>query len=168
MVDAKAAGVMFTLNPTNGDPSKIMIEANWGFGESVVSGSVTPDRWMIDKVTFEIIEKVVSTKLVEYSIDPKAGKSSLTDIPPERQNVPCLSEEEVLGIAKVGKEIERHFVIPQDIEWALDKGRSFPENMFILQARPAQLRDKKEIKPVLGTGRTSLDFILDIATQGKL
>lgn len=168
MVNAKAAGVMFTLNPTKGDPSKIMIEANWGFGESVVSGSVTPDRWMMDKVTFEIIEKVVSQKLVEHVIDPKTDKPCLTDIPPERQNVPCLSEEEVLGIAKVGKEIERHFGIPQDIEWALSQDWSFPEDIFFLQTRPAQIMNEKEIKPVLGTGKTSLDFLLDIATQGKL
>lgn len=168
MVDAKAAGVMFTLNPTNNDPSKIMIEANWGFGESVVSGSVTPDRWMIDKITFEIIEKIVSTKLVEYSIDPKSGKPSFINIPHERQNTPCLTEEEIFEIAKKGKMIEQHFRMAQDIEWAVDKNLLFPDNIFILQTRPAQVRDEEKGKRVFKSGKTGLDFIKDIATWGKL
>jgi hypothetical protein len=65
MVNAKAAGVMFTLNPANGDRTKIMIEGNWGLGESVVSGSVTPDEWVVDKVVLEISKKTISVKELE-------------------------------------------------------------------------------------------------------
>jgi len=85
MVKARAAGVMFTLNAINDDLSKIIIEGNWGLGESIVGGSVIPDSWMVDNVTFEIIEKVVSPKLVEHVINPVVKKPFLNDIPSERQ-----------------------------------------------------------------------------------
>jgi len=168
MVNAKAAGVMFTLNALNDDLSKIIIEGNWGLGESVVSGLVIPDRWMVDKVTFEIIEKVVSPKALEHIIDPRDNKPFLSDIPAERQRIPCLSDEEVLEISKIGKAIERHFGRAQDIEWAVDMNRSFPKNIIILQARPVKIGGKDQAKPVFGAGKTSLDFLLEIATQGKL
>jgi pyruvate,water dikinase len=168
MVKAKAAGVMFTVNPVNGDLSKIMLEGNWGLGESVVSGSVTPDRWMVDKVTFEVIKKVVSAKLMKYEMDRERGQPRFCDIPQEKQNVSCLNEEELLEIARIGKEIERYFGMAQDIEWAVDMDLPFPDNVFVLQTRPAQLKEEKGSKRVFEAGKTGLAFVQDIATWGKL
>ncbi len=168
MVKAKAAGVMFTANPVNGDLSKIMIEASLGLGESVVSGSVDPDRYMIDKVTFEIIESKVSTKLVQYAVDRENGKPRFFDIPKEKQNIPSLNEEEMLEIARIGKKIEKHFGSPQDIEWAVDMDLPFPENIFLLQTRNANIKEEKIAKQVFETGKTALDLIQDIARLGKL
>lgn len=135
MVNAKAAGVMFTLNPMNGDRSKIMIEGNWGLGESVVSGSVTPDEWMVDKVVLEIIKRTTSPKGVEYTVDRNLGQVMAVEIPSERQSIPCLSDQEVIELARVSKLIERHYGVPQDIEWAIDKDLPFPQNVFFVQTR---------------------------------
>ena len=70
MVNSKAAGVMFTLNPTDGDPSKIVVEGSWGLGETVVSGSVNPDKFVVDKIIMETTEKTISTKHIECVFDP--------------------------------------------------------------------------------------------------
>jgi pyruvate,water dikinase len=135
MVNAKAAGVMFTLNPATGDRAKIMIGGSWGLGEAVVSGSVTPDEWMVDKVVMEIIKGTISPKGIEYVVDA-SGKVVVKDIPPERQNAPCLTDQEVLALAKGGKQIEQHYGEPQDIEWVIDKDLSLPDSIFFVQTRP--------------------------------
>jgi len=129
MVNAKAAGVMFTIHPVTGDPSKIVIEGNWGLGESVVSGSVTPDRFVVDKDTLEVVEQEVAEKTVEYVRDPATGRTVRAEVPPERRRQPCLTPEEVRRLAELAIKIERHYGRPQDIEWAIDRDLPFPDNV---------------------------------------
>jgi pyruvate,water dikinase len=166
MVNARAAGVMFTINPVNGDPSKIMIDGNWGLGESVVSGSVNPDEWVVDKVQLKINKVIVSSKLKEYVFDTKTENAIFVDIPPERQNRLCLSEEEVLELSKIGKKIERHYRIAQDTEWAIDNDLPFPENVFILQCRPEQVWSKKKPEPIAKTEATYVDYMAKRFIEG--
>ncbi len=150
MVNSKAAGVAFTLNPVTGDRSQIVIEGNWGLGESVVSGSVTPDLYVIDKKTLKIVDKKIAKKTVEYVRDPKTGKTIHAEVPEERQEIPCLTDEEVRRLAELAKKIEEHYGRPQDIEWAIDKDLPFPENVFIVQSRPEtvlSLKAAPEEKP---------------------
>lgn len=159
MVNAKAAGVMFTLNPANGDRSKIMIGGSWGLGESVVSGSVTPDEWMVDKVVLEISKRIISPKDLEYVVD-QSGKVIIADIPTERQNIPCLTDEEVIELARGGKQIEQHYGLPQDIEWVIDKDLPFPDNVFFVQTRPETIWSKKEAESKLETsGNVTADIV---------
>ena len=146
MVNAKAAGVMFTIHPVTGEKDKIVIEGNWGLGEAVVSGSVTPDEWVVDKNTLEIIDKRIVEKTVEYIRDPKTGKTIHAEVPPERRKVPCLSDEEVKKLAELGVAIEKHYGKPQDIEWAIDRDLPFPENVLIVQSRPETVWSAKEAK----------------------
>jgi pyruvate,water dikinase len=136
MVNAKAAGVIFTLNPVTGETDQIIIEANWGVGESVVSGSVTPDNYVVDKKTLKILEKKIAKKTVEYIRDPKTGKTIHADVPAGRQEEQCLTEEEITKLAELAKRIEKHYGHPQDIEFAIDRSLPFPENLFIVQSRP--------------------------------
>jgi len=136
MVNAKAAGVIFTLNPVTGEPNQIVIEANWGLGESVVSGSVTPDDYVVDKKTLKIIEKRVAKKTVEYIRDPKTGKTIHAEVPKQRQEQPCLTEEEIARLAEIARNIEQHYGRAQDIEFSIDRDMPSPENMFIVQSRP--------------------------------
>ncbi len=166
MVNAKAAGVMFTLNPVNGDLSKITIGANWGLGESVVSGEVDTDEWMIDKVTFEIISRKAAAKTVEHVVDPESGKVVVIDIPPQRQTVPCLTDDEVVELAKIGKGIEQHYGRAQDIEWAIDKDLPFPQNIFMVQTRPETVWSQQEAKPVLDASKSTVDYVMDIMMAG--
>lgn len=151
MVHAKSAGVMFTLNPLSGDISKVSIGGNWGLGESVVSGEVTNDQWLVDKVTLEIIERGVTLKTKECVFDSETGGITYIDIDPDRGNQPCLTDEEIFMLVEHAKKIEKHFGAPQDIEWAIDTSLPFPENVLFVQARPETIWSKKEESSVLET-----------------
>ncbi len=147
MVNAKVAGVTFTINPVTGEPNQIVIEANWGLGESVVSGAVTPDDYVVDKNTLQIIERRIAKKTVEYIQDSETGKTIHAQVDAERQDVPCLADEEVVKLAEMAKQIEAHYGTPQDIEWAIDRDSSSPENIFIVQSRPETVWSSKEKLP---------------------
>jgi pyruvate,water dikinase len=149
IVDAKAAGVMFTLNPLNGDPSKVVIEGNWGLGETVVSGQVNPDKFVVEKVTKEI-EKTISQKWIECVFDPEKGMVCHLDVPHERQERQCLEDQEILELARYAKRIEEYYGSPQDIEWAIDKHRPFPLNIYMLQSRPETVWSQQKEKSLLG------------------
>ena len=136
MVNSRAAGVIFTLNPVTGDMSQIVIEGNYGLGEAVVSGAVTPDDFVVDKQSLRIIERKLAKKNVQYIRDLKTGNTIHTEVPPEIQERPCVSDEEILKLAELAKRIEQHYGKPQDIEWAIDRDIPLPSNMFIVQARP--------------------------------
>lgn len=149
MVNAKSAGVMFTLDPTTGDPSRIVIEANWGLGESVVSGSVNPDKFVVDRVILEISERKISNKCVMSVFDPVKREVVCADAPPEKNKVPCLNDDEIIELARCGKRIHGHYNCPQDIEWAIDKDMPFPENVLMVQSRPETVWSQRERELVL-------------------
>ena len=146
MVNSKVAGVMFTINPVTGDPDQIVIEGNYGLGESVVSGAVTPDDYVVDKSTLKIIERRVAKKTLQYIRDPNTGKTVHVEVPPEKQEQPCLSDEEILELAELAKRIDKHYGTPQDIEWAVDHDLPFPENVFIVQSRPETVWSTKLVE----------------------
>jgi len=157
MVNSRSAGVMFTIHPVTGDRSKIVIESVWGLGEAIVSGAVTPDRFIVDKNTFEIVEKEIAEKTVEYVRDPKTGKTVHLEVPPERRSKPSLTDEEVKYLAKLAKKIEDHYGTPQDIEFAVDRDLPFPENIFIVQSRPEtvwSVKPREEVKAAEKPGVT--------------
>jgi pyruvate,water dikinase len=150
MVNAKAAGVMFTLNPTDGDPSKAVIEGSWGLGETVVSGSVNPDKFVVDKVIMEISERRISDKHIACLFDEAKGEVVNRELDPEIRRKCCLEDREVKMLVQMGAEIERHYGCPMDIEWAIDKDIPYPHNVFIVQARPETVWSQKRKEPVLG------------------
>jgi pyruvate, water dikinase len=147
MVDALTSGVMFTCNPVSGDPSTIAINASWGLGEAVVGGEVTPDEYRLSKVTGEVLRERVSEKLVEYVAAPDGDGTVRREVPPERQNRPCLSERDLRTLVDVARRVERHFGAPQDIEWAIARAGASPANLFVLQSRPVTALPQREKKP---------------------
>ncbi|MBM4422263.1 MAG: HAD-IIA family hydrolase [Chloroflexi bacterium] len=149
MVQPKAAGVAFTLNPTNGDRSKVCIDASWGFGEAVVGGEVTPDNYLVDKVTFEIVRKTISPKQIEYALDPETNTVVKRDVLPELQNAVCLDDEEIKAVARMARQAEKHYGRPQDVEWAIDANLPAPDNVVLLQSRPETVWSRKA--PASGT-----------------
>jgi pyruvate,water dikinase len=149
MVDAKAAGVMFTLNPLNGDPSKVVIEGNWGLGETVVAGLCNPDKFVVDKVTMAI-DREISLKGTECIFDAKRREVVHADIPPDRRELQCIDDQEVLELARYARKIEEYYGCPQDIEWAIDKQNPFPFNIYMVQSRPETVWSQKKKEPVLG------------------
>ena len=154
MVNAKSAGVVLTVLPTTGDTSKVVVEGNWGLGESVVSGKVTPDHFLVDKETL-VIESTVNrkAKMVIY----RSSGTVVADVPQDMQNQPCLSKEEVLEIARISLEVEKHFNTPQEMEWAVDLDLPFPQNVFWVQARPAEFPGKKQLPLEVREGRMKED-----------
>ena len=148
MVNSRAAGVMFTLNPVTGDPDEIVIEGNYGLGETVVSGAVNPDDFVVDKKTLKIKERRISRKTVKYIRDPKTGETVHLDVPGNEQKQPCVNEEEILKLSELAKRIEQHYGNAQDIEWAIDEDLSFPKNVFIVQSRPETVWSGKPMEKV--------------------
>jgi pyruvate,water dikinase len=149
MVNAKAAGVMFTLDPVGGETDKIVIEANWGLGELVVSGAVTPDHYLVDKRTLEVLDKKIVRKEIEHVRDAKTGETISANVPKDRQERPSLTEREITRLAELGRKIEEHYGIAQDIEFAIDRDLSFPENVFIVQSRPETVWSAKREAPAV-------------------
>jgi pyruvate,water dikinase len=146
MVNSRAAGVMFTLNPVTGNTDELVIEGNYGLGETVVSGVVNPDDFVVDKKTLKITERRISKKTIQYIRDSKTGKTVHLDVPEEKQKETCVSDEEIVKLAKLGNLIETHYGMPMDIEWAIDEDLSFPKNMFIVQARPETVWSVKSME----------------------
>jgi pyruvate,water dikinase len=163
MVDAKAAGVIFTVNPVNGDESKVAIEASFGFGEAVVSGNVTPDRYLIDKVTMEIDERVVSDKGTEFAYNPKTRTMEYLALPEDQRKIACLEEREIIELTRISKKVETHFGCPQDIEYSISKTKPFPESIFLVQARPESVWGKKKKESVLGK-KSGFELLFEKAT----
>jgi pyruvate,water dikinase len=140
MVDAEVSGVMFTCNPVSGDPSMVAVNASWGLGLAVVGGEVTPDDYLVSKVTRELVRENVSVKEVEYV--PGEGGAQRVEVDAERREQPCLDEESLAALVEVGKRVERYFGSRQDIEWA----RSRDGELFIVQSRPVTGIAKQEQK----------------------
>jgi pyruvate,water dikinase len=136
MVNSRAAGVMFTINPVTGNHDEIVIEGNFGLGETVVSGAVNPDDFVVDKSAVKIKSRRLERKTIKYIRDPKTGKTLHLDIPEPEQKQPCISDTEILYLAGLAKRIEAHYNKPMDIEWAIDQDLLYPENMMLVQARP--------------------------------
>ncbi len=144
MVDARVAGVMFTLNPVSGDPSSIAIDASYGLGVTVVGGEVTPDSFLFSKVTRELIRSEIGAKGVECVADHENGGTTMRDVDEDRRLRPCLTPDEIVRLADLGRSVERHYGRPQDLEWAIDRGL---DEIFLLQARPETVWSQKR-KPV--------------------
>jgi pyruvate,water dikinase len=136
MVDAAVSGVMFTCNPVSGDRSMVAVNASWGLGLAVVGGEVTPDDYLVSKITGEVVRQTISDKAIEYI--PGDDGPRRVDVAAERRDQPCLTDLDQL--VALGRRIESHFGAPQDIEWAIDRDGA----LFALQSRPVTGLAKKE------------------------
>ena len=160
MVHPTSAGVAFTLNPSDGDRSQIAIDSAWGFGEGVVSGEITPDNFLIDKVLFEIGRRNISKKAHEFRLtDYDSVEKVETD--EQRATSPSLTDVQIKAIAHLAKAAEKHFGCPQDIEWAVDADLPEGENIVLLQARPETVWSKQKRPPAVA-GASSSDFMSSI------
>ena len=140
MVDARVAGVMFTINPVTGDPSSIAIDASYGLGVTVVGGDVTPDSYLFSKVTRQLVRSEVGAKEIECVAAPDGGGTVLREVDEERRARLCLEPDEVARLAELGRSVERHYGRAQDLEWAIDRRLG---EIFLLQARPETVWSQK-------------------------
>ena len=132
MCYSESSGVMFTMDPTNGDDSMILIEASYGLGEYVVKGSVTPDDYYVDKGTLKVIRKTVPTKTIMLA-QKIGGGTEEKKVPAELRDRQVITDEQIIELARYALTIEQHYGRVMDIEWGLDKQTG---KLLILQARP--------------------------------
>lgn len=147
MVNASSAGVAFTKHPTTGDPNKIVVEAMWGLGESVVASDCNPDRYVINRRTREV-EKVVNAKTTQV-VYCEMGTEQV-EVPEELQRQACLTDEEIGALADLCDKVEAYYGgVPQDLEWALDRDAVGPDRLFLVQTRnitkTAEQKSKAEV-----------------------
>jgi pyruvate,water dikinase len=136
MVNARAAGVSFSIHPVTGERSEIVIEATWGLGEGVVKGTESVDRFVVNKQTFDIKAEVGEK---EKQVVSSEDGIRWEQVPLSKQKVPCLSNDEIKQIAHLTKLLEEKLGQPQDVEWAIEEGPPFPKNIYLLQTRPAKV-----------------------------
>ena len=137
LVDARSAGVAFTLDPVTGDRGVCVVEGNWGFGESVVSGQVTPDHWTVDRASGRVLTARTGAKATWAAPSPDDGRVVMSPLPADLAGQRCLSEEEVRYICERAAAIEAaEGGTPQDVEWAVARDLPFPDSVFFLQHRP--------------------------------
>lgn len=158
MVDARTAGVMFTRSPTTGDRSVITLEGAWGLGSAVVSGEVTPDRWVIGKITGEVTVRDISDKATCHAPLPHGGTHE-QPVAEDRRRAPCLNDTELESLRQVARKVERHYGCPQDIEWAVDRHTGA---VLLLQSRPETVWSTKESKPVAEVKANPLEHVMSL------
>jgi len=168
MLRPRAAGVMFTRSPVTGDRSVVAIEATWGLGSALVAGQVTPDRFTVSKVTGEITGRRIGAKLRLHSFGPNEPGISSSAMPINLRGQPCLTDDEARTLASVGRRVEEHYGVPQDIEWALlgDDPACPPmhgdpaDRIRLLQSRPETVWTARERAPVATPKPRASDHVL--------
>jgi pyruvate,water dikinase len=130
-VEATRAGVMFTIDPATGAADRLVIEGAFGLGESVVSGSVSPDRYVVDKRTLGILAREVRPKALAVEPRPEGGTAT-RNLGDDEALRPALTDDEARAVAELGRRVEEHYGAPQDTEWAYDAAGT----LWLLQARP--------------------------------
>ncbi len=163
MVQSEKSGVMFTVEPVTSDASKITIEAVYGLGEGIVSGEISPDLYIVDKETLDIVSitPAPQDRMIGRAADSDGGHEGANawlEVPAELREKQKLTEAEIKQLAEIGRNVEKHYGRPQDIEWAYENG-----SFYLVQARPVTtMRDQaagdedegeEETAPVLASGQ---------------
>lgn len=160
MVNPRASGVVFTINPINGDPSKISIDANYGLGEALASGLVTPDTYFLDKIVMEPVKTVIGTKETQYVYSDSGSDIVQVPVSEEKRGVPCLTYQETLELARIGKLIEDYYGKACYIEFSIDADSPFPGNITILRIRPESVWSKKQAIPRTEKRKDAMDRLV--------
>jgi phosphoenolpyruvate synthase/pyruvate phosphate dikinase len=167
MVDARVAGVMFTLNPVSGDPSSIAIDASYGLGTTVVGGEVTPDSFLVSKVTREVVRSSMGTKEIECVAAESGEGTTIREVDPDRRARACLEPAELEALVDLARRVEAHYGRHQDLEWAIDRRLG---EVFLLQSRPETVwSQKRRAQPAVAADALSAiaATFLGAAAKGK-
>jgi pyruvate, water dikinase len=129
MIQSDVSGICFTAHPVTNDRNKIVIEAGWGLGEAIVGGKITPDTYIIDKRKNKILDKNISEQKMMIVYGKNGTKEAI--VPKVKREKQKITDSQIVKIAKICQNIENHYKKPQDIEWAIEKGK-----IYITQSRP--------------------------------
>ncbi|MDP3741991.1 MAG: phosphoenolpyruvate synthase, partial [Candidatus Micrarchaeota archaeon] len=138
MCQSEISGVMFSADPFTGDVSKIVVEGGFGLGEAVVSGSITPDRYVVDKASLQIIDRRISKQV--RMITKVKGVDQWVNVEEELVEVQKVPDKFVLELAQYGKLLEQHYGHPQDVEWGVENGK-----VYIVQTRAITTLKSKQL-----------------------
>lgn len=138
MVQSEVSGIMFTVDPVSGAADKLIIDAGLGLGEAIVSGSVDPDHYIVNKKTRTLISKEISHQQWQLVRD-KDGRNQHLNSPQAKLKNQKLADSAIIKLAEIGLKIESHYGLPQDIEWAYEN-----KNFFIVQSRPITTLNQKQ------------------------
>jgi pyruvate,water dikinase len=163
MVDAEKSGVMFTSHPSTG-ADQIIIEGAWGLGEAVVSGSVSPDNYVVNPSTAEATNVTVADKKVMHVKDSETGETVEREVPDDKRNARVVTDEEISRLVELGMRVEDHYGTPQDVEWAI-----VDDEVFMLQSRPiTTIQDQDgEMEASTTTSTTTTSNPTTEATDGS-
>ncbi|BCX14873.1 MAG: phosphoenolpyruvate synthase [Patescibacteria group bacterium] len=154
MIQSEVSGVMFTVDPVSGEKDRIIIEAVWGLGEMIVQGSVTPDRYVVQKDTFDILSKEISEQHIQ--LIREGGQTKESKVSKKKQSLQKISDEDIRFLAKIAQKLQEHYYFPQDSEWAKDK-----TGIYIVQTRPiTTLGKENEIRKETENEFANLPVIL--------
>ena len=129
MIQSEVSGVMFSIDPVTNDKERMVIESVWGLGEMIVQGSVVPDRYVVQKDTFDILSKEISDQSVQLiKVD---GITKETQVPKQVRDKQKITDEEIVKLARMSQKLQEHYYFPQDSEWAKEKGK-----LYLVQTRP--------------------------------
>jgi len=166
MVNSRVSGIIFTLNPINGDPSKISIDASYGLGEAVVSGLVTPDTYLIDKVTFDVIKTNIGSKEIKCVYNKSGSDIKRVEVDEGLRKSPALSHQELKYLAESALKIEDYYGKAYDIEFGIDEDLEFPENIIVLQVRPESVWNEKKKQSAKEKPSDMMNMILNNLIKG--
>jgi pyruvate,water dikinase len=160
MIQSDVSGVMFTIDPVTNDKNTLLIEAVWGLGETIVQGLITPDTYQVNKKNNKIIKRVVEEQTWQLI---KVGKKTIrASVPSKIRKIQKLNSLQIIDLAELGEKIQKHYFYPQDIEWALEKGK-----LYIVQTRPiTTIKEKKKGKAKEDKDQSSLILEGEPASPG--
>jgi len=140
MVQSDKSGIMFTVDPVSGETNNLVIEAGYGLGEAIVSGSVTPDRYIFDKTSEKILNKEINSQDWKIVRDTKGGDKHVSVAVSDRKDQK-ITDAEIVELGKIGKKIEAHYNKPQDIEFAIENNK-----IYMVQSRPITTLNKSKVE----------------------
>jgi len=138
MINSTKSGIMFSINPVTNNMDEIVIEAGFGLGEAIVSGSVTPDNYIVDKQTMNIAQKNIKRQEWMFITDINLGRTVKKTLSQERGSQQKLTDQEIIKLASFAKKVESHYNFPQDMEFAIEDS-----SIYIVQTRPVTTTEKK-------------------------
>jgi pyruvate,water dikinase len=146
----------------------IVIEGSWGLGSCIVSGEVTPDRYVVNKITGEIVSRNVSPKIIEHVPDRAGGGVRELTVDPVRQSTACLTDAVIGRLWQIARRVEQHYGNPQDIEWAVTRESALPEQLvYLLQSRPETVWANREKAPAATPAAKPFDHVVQLMSARK-
>ncbi len=189
MVNSDKAGVIFTANPSTNNEKEILIEAAFGLGEAVVGGKVTPDTYIVDKDSMKIKDKKVNIQKFSLIKDPNLGRTVKHNLFEDEGSVQKLNDNEIIKLANYSLQLEEHYKMPQDIEFAIERNKIYivqtraittlkspyvheeerakkPEGLEKVEIKDHVLLEGLAASPYVGTGPVKI--VLDMNDLGKI